>query len=128
MLTERGSWARLVITHCEAWLREARCYRRCSRSFLPTTLQFVIGQNFDLDICRRLHRVRDHGFASAPAHSWDRGARFVVRRFVLGLDEATTFFGGSTTEASACRRNVRAKIFYAVRSGQFAGSPRLGRL
>ena len=67
-------------------------------------------------------------FASAPARSWDRGARCFVRRFILGLDEATTFFGGSTTGASACRRDVRAKIFYAVRSGQFADSPRLGRL
>ncbi|CAN0141642.1 unnamed protein product, partial [Ascophyllum nodosum] len=33
---------------------------------------------------------------------------------ILGLDKATTFFGGSTTGASACRRVVRAKIFYAT--------------
>ena len=83
--------------------------------------------NFDLDICRGLHGLRDYGFASAPARSWDICERCFVRRFVLGLDEAAASFEGSTTGASAFRRAVRAKC-YAIRSGQFAGSPRLGRL
>ena len=82
--SRKGCWARLVITHREAWLREARCYKRCSRSLLPTTPQLVIGYLFfDLDICRRLHGRGDHGFASAPARSWNRSARCFVRRFIL---------------------------------------------
>ena len=71
--------------------------------------------------------MREIGFASAPARFWDRGARCFVRRLILWLDKAAELFGGSMTGASACRRVVRAK-YYAVRSGQFAGSPRLGRL
>ena len=39
----RGSWARLVTTQREAWLREARCYERCSRSLHSTILRSVIG-------------------------------------------------------------------------------------
>ena len=29
---------------------------------------------------------------SAPAHFWDRGARYLVGRFVLGLGDASAFF------------------------------------
>ena len=46
---------------------------------------------FDLDICRGLHGLGEYGFASAPARSWDRGARCFVRRFMLELDEAAAF-------------------------------------
>ena len=54
-------------------------------------------------------------------------ARVAVRRFMLGLDEAAAFFGESMTGESVCkRRKIRAKC-YAVHSGQFADSPRLGR-
>ena len=84
MVAEIGSWTRLVIAHREAWLRESRCYKRCSRRLLSTILQFVINEKkVDLDICRRLHGLGDHGFASALARSWDRGARCFVRRFIL---------------------------------------------
>ena len=76
-------------------------------------LQFVIG--FDLDICRGLHGLGEYGFASAPARSWDRGARGFVRRVVLGLDEAEACFGGSMT-GEACRSMVPAKC-YPVHSG-----------
>ena len=69
----------------------------------------------------------DKGNASAPARSWDRGARCFTRRFVLGLDEAEACFGGSMTGGEACRRMVPAKC-YAVHSGEFADSPRQGRL
>ena len=40
-------------------------------------------KKIDLDICRRLHGLEDHGFAFAPARSWDRSARCFVRRFIL---------------------------------------------
>ena len=53
--------------------------------------------------------------------------RTVVRRFMLGLDGAAAFFVGSMTEESPCRRMVPAKC-YAVHSGEFADSPRQGRL
>ena len=46
---------------------------------------------------------------------------------MLELDEAAAVLGGSMTGASAFRRVVRAK-YHALRSGQVAGSPRLGRL
>ena len=39
-----------------------------------------------------------------------------VRRFMLGLDEAAAFFGGSMAGESACRRMVPAKC-YAVHNG-----------
>ena len=81
---------------------------------------------FDLDICRGLHGLGEYGFASAPARSWDRGARCFVRRSVLGLDEAEACFGESMT-GEACRSMVPAKC-YAVHSGEFADSPRQGRL
>ena len=48
-------------------------------------------RKFDLDICRGLHGLGEYRFASAPARSWDRGARCFVRRFMLGLDEAAAF-------------------------------------
>ena len=44
-----------------------------------------------MDICRGLHGLGDYRFASAPARSWDCGARCFVGRFVLGLDEAAAF-------------------------------------
>ena len=69
-----------------------------------------------LDICRGLDGLGESGFASAPARSWDRGARCFVRRFMLGLDEAAACFGGSMTGESACKRMVPAKC-YAVHSG-----------
>ena len=68
----------------------------------------------DLDICRGLHGLGEYGCASAPARSWDRGARCFVRRFVLGLDGAEACFGGSMT-GEACRSMVPAKC-YAVHS------------
>ena len=49
-------------------------------------------RKFDLGICRGLHGLGEYGFASAPARSWDRGARCFVRRFMLGLDEAAACF------------------------------------
>ena len=76
---------------------------------------------------RGLHGLGDYEFASAPARSWDCGARCFVRRFILELNEAAAFLGGSMTGASAFRRLVRAK-YYAARSGEFTGSPRLGQL
>ena len=50
----------------------------------------------------------------------------LVRKFVLGLDEAEACFGGSMT-GEACRSMVPAKC-YAAHSGEFADSPRQGRL
>ena len=70
----------------------------------------------DSDICRGLHGLGEYGFASAPARSWDRGARCFVRRYMLGLDEAAAVFGGSMTGESACRRMLPAKC-YAFHSG-----------
>ena len=83
-------------------------------------------RKFDLDICGGLHGLGEYGFASAPARSWDCGARYFVRRSVLGLDEAEAYFGGAMT-GEACRSMVPAKC-YAVHSGEFADSPRQGRL
>ena len=51
----------------------------------------IKNKQIDLDICRGLHGLGEYGFASAPARSWDRGARCFVRRFMLGLDEAAAF-------------------------------------
>ena len=83
--------------------------------------------------CRRVietksgeNRMFDPG--SAPARFWDRGARCFVERFMLGLDGAAAFFGGSMTEASACRRIVPVNYLRRTYSGQFAGSSKLGRL
>ena len=45
---------------------------------------------------------------------------------MLGLDEAEAYFEGSMT-GEACRSRVPAKC-YAVHSGEFADSPRQGRL
>ena len=73
-------------------------------------------RKFDLDICRGLHGLGAYGFPSAPARSWDRGARCFVRGFMLGLDEAAACFEGSMTGESACRSMVPAKC-YAVHSG-----------
>ena len=73
-------------------------------------------KKFDLDICRGLHGLGEYGFASAPARSWDRGARRFVRRFVLGLDEIEACFGGSMT-GEACRSMVPVKC-YAAHSGE----------
>ena len=74
------------------------CERHAVLSVAPEAffrrLFSLSSDNFDLDICRRLYGVGDHGFASAPARSWDRGARCFVRRSVLGLDEAEACFGG----------------------------------
>ena len=53
---------------------------------------------------------------SAPA--WDRGARCFVGRFMLGLDEAAAFFGGSIIGASTCRRVVPADYVRRTYSGQ----------
>ena len=83
-------------------------------------------RKFDLDICRGLHGQGEYGFPSAPARSWDRGARCFVRRFVLGLDEVEACFGGSMT-GEACRSMVPVKC-YAAHSDEFADSPRQGRL
>ena len=47
--------------------------------------------DFNLDIYQGLHGLGDYGFASAPARSWDRGARCFVMRFMLRLDEAAAF-------------------------------------
>ena len=124
--SERGCWTRLVKTHREVWLREARCYKRCSRSFLSPIFSLSSDKKFDLDICRGLHGLGEYGFASAPARSWDCGARCFVRRSVLGLDEAEACFEGSMT-GEACRGMVPAKC-HAVHSGEFADSPRQGRL
>ena len=49
---------------------------------------------------------------SAPARFWDRGARCFVGRFVLGLGEATAFYGGSMIrDSKAFRRALRAFLF-----------------
>ena len=64
----------------------------------------------------------------APACFWDRGARCFVRKFMLGLDEATAFFGGSMTGASTCRRVVSVSYLRRAYSGQIAGSLHLNRL
>ena len=62
--------------------------------------------------------------ASAPAHFWDRGARwFVVRLYVLKQpgEELQQFLRGSIVRNSKVfRRAVRAK-FYAVRIALFRG-------
>ena len=97
------------------------CERRAVISFVPEAYSRQSSvchriRKFDLDICRGLHELGEYGFTSAPARSWDRGARCFVRRLVLGLDEAEAFLGGSMHGESACRRMVPAKC-YAVHSG-----------
>ena len=67
--------------------------------------------NFDLDICRGLHGLKDNGFASAPARFWDRGARCFVRRFILGLDEAAAFFLGSMIRDPKASGSGTGEIF-----------------
>ena len=60
-------------------------------------------RKIDLDIYRGLYGLGEYRFSPAPAHSWDRGAGWSVRRFVLGLDEAAAVLGESMTGESACR-------------------------
>ena len=56
----KSCWARLVTTHREAWLRQACFCKRCSRRFFrqSSTCHRI---NFDLDICRGFHGLRDNG-------------------------------------------------------------------
>ena len=56
-----------------------------------------------------------------PARSWDRGAHCFVKRFMLGLDVAAAFFGGSITGHQPAG-GLYERIVYAVHSGQFADS------
>ena len=95
-------------------------------TLLEALLQKLPFANLQFVICRGLHGKEEYGFASAPARSWDRGARCFVRRFVSGLDEAEACFGGSMT-GEACRSMVPVKC-YAGHSGELADSPRQGRL
>ena len=76
----KSCWARLVTTHREAWLREARSCKRCSRSFFR---QFSACHriNFDLDICRGFHGLRDNGF--------------LPRLLVFGIVARVALWGGS---------------------------------
>ena len=67
-------------------------------------------RKFDPDIGQGLHGLEEYGFASAPARSWDSGARCFVRGFMLGLDKAAACFGGSITGESSCRRRYERNV------------------
>ena len=62
-------------------------------------------------MCRGLHGLRGNGFASAPAYLWDRGARYFVRRFMLGLNEVAASFGGSMVRDAKVFRSGTGEIF-----------------
>ena len=91
----RGCLTRLVTTPREAWLREARCYKRCSRSFLSPI--------FSLPSDKKIR----HGHL--PRTSWTRGIYICFR--------ACPFLGSS--RALLCGEvNVRAgqgcSVFWRV--------------
>ena len=119
----RGCWAGLVTTHHEACLREACYFKRCSKS-----LTFGMKR---LGHLPRASWAEGYGFSSAPARFWDRGARCFLRRLMLWPNEAAASFGRIDDWGISLQESGTGEIFYAVRSGQFAGSSsflRLGQL
>ena len=102
---------------------EACCYKRCSKSFI-----FWIKQLRHLP---RTSWADGYKISSAPARFWDRGARCFLRRFIIWLDEAATSFGRIDDWGISMQASGTGEMFYAIRSGQFAGSSsflRLGQL
>ena len=115
----RGCQTRLVTTHLETWLRDARYHKCCSRSFFSPIFSLLSDK-----------KIRP---GHLPRTSWARGiwtyfracpflgswCALLCEEVHVRAGRGCSVFGGLMTGASVCRRVVRAKC-YVSHSGQFA--------